>query len=69
LGAESSLFTPLLAFNIGLEIGQIAVVSVILGSSLFTMHVLHWKQKTNIKVVKSITNGLVLPMIIERWPL
>jgi hydrogenase/urease accessory protein HupE len=69
LGAETSLFTPLLAFNIGLEIGQIAVVSVILGSSLLTWHVFHWKQKPYIKVVTGITIGLVLPMIIERWPL
>jgi hypothetical protein len=68
LGAESSLFTPLLAFNIGLEIGQIAVVSLILAFSLLTLHVFHWKQKPYIKVVTGITIGLVLPMIIERWP-
>ena len=68
LGAESSLFTPLLAFNIGLEIGQIAVVSLILVSSVVSLHVFHWKQKPYIKVVSGITIGLVLPMIIERWP-
>ena len=68
LGAESSLFTPLLAFNIGLEVGQIAVVSLILVSSVVSLHVLHWKQKPYIKVVSGITIGLVLPMIIERWP-
>jgi hypothetical protein len=68
LGAESSLFTPLLAFNIGLEVGQIAVVSVILASSLLTLHVFHWKQKAYIRVVTGIVIGLVLPMILERWP-
>jgi hydrogenase/urease accessory protein HupE len=68
LGAESSLFTPLLAFNFGLEIGQIAVVSLILAFSLLTSHVFHWKQKTTVAVLSGITIGLVLPMIIERWP-
>lgn len=68
LGAESSLFTPLLAFNIGLEVGQIAVVSLILVSSVVSLHVFHWKQKHYIKIISGITIGLVLPMIIERWP-
>lgn len=68
LGAENSLFTPLLAFNIGLELGQIVVVSLILTSSIISLHVFHWKQKHYIKVMSGITIGLVLPMIIERWP-
>jgi hydrogenase/urease accessory protein HupE len=68
LGAESSLFIPLLAFNIGLEVGQIAVVSLILVSSVVSLHVFQWKQKPYIKVISGITIGLVLPMISERWP-
>jgi hypothetical protein len=31
-------------------------------------HVFHWKQKTTVAVLSGITIGLVLPMIIERWP-
>jgi hydrogenase/urease accessory protein HupE len=77
LGAETSLFTPLLAFNIGLEVGQIAVVSLILASSVISLHVFHWKQKAYIKVLSGIVMGLVLPMILgalaiiaghNRWP-
>ena len=68
LGAESSIFTPLLAFNIGLEVGQIIVVSIILASSIISLHILKWKQGAYIKVVSGITIGLVLPMILERWP-
>ena len=34
LGAESSLFTPLLSFNIGLELGQLIIVALILVSSM-----------------------------------
>ena len=68
LGAEGSLFTPLLAFNLGLELGQILVVSLVLIFTTITSHVFHWKQKTTIAVLSGITIGLVLPMIIERWP-
>ncbi len=68
LGAESSLFTPLLSFNIGLEIGQLVVVALILASSILSLHVLKWKQTDYIQVISGITIGLVLPMILERWP-
>jgi hydrogenase/urease accessory protein HupE len=68
LGAESSLLTPLLSFNIGLEIGQLAVVAIVLTSSILSIHVFHWKQKAYIQVISGITIGLVLPMILERWP-
>ena len=68
LGAESSLFTPLLAFNLGLELGQLIVVSIVLIFTTIASHVFHWKQKTTIAVLSGITIGLVLPMIIERWP-
>jgi hydrogenase/urease accessory protein HupE len=68
LGAESSIFAPLLAFNIGLEIGQLVVVAIVLTSSILSIHVFHWKQKAYIQVISGITIGLVLPMILERWP-
>jgi hypothetical protein len=68
LGAENSIFNPLLAFNLGLELGQLVVVALILASSIVSIHILHWKQKAYIQVVSGITIGLVLPMILERWP-
>ena len=68
LGSENSIITPLLAFNIGLEIGQLVVVALILASSIISLHVFHWKQKAYIQVISGIVIGLVLPMIIERWP-
>ena len=68
LGAESSIFTPLLAFNVGLEIGQLVVVALILASSILSLYVFKWKQTAYIQVISGITIGLVLPMILERWP-
>jgi hydrogenase/urease accessory protein HupE len=68
LGSENSLFTPLLAFNLGLELGQLVVVSIVLASTILSLHVFHWKQKAYIQVISGITIGLVVPMILERWP-
>ena len=68
LGAESSLFIPLLGFNLGLELGQICVVTVILLFPILSFQVFHWKQKPYIKVLSGLIIGLVLPMILERWP-
>jgi hypothetical protein len=68
LGSESSLFTPLLGFNLGLEVGQICVVALVILTSFISYYVFHWKQKSYIKVLSGITIGLVLPMILERWP-
>ena len=68
LGTENSIFAPLLAFNVGLEIGQLIVVALILSSSILSLHVFKWKQMAYIQVLSGITIGLVLPMIIERWP-
>ena len=48
LGRESSIITPLLAFNVGLEIGQILVVAIhfivlFLAMTLFKMNHRNWK--------------------------
>lgn len=40
LGNEQSIVKPLLAFNVGLEIGQIAIVAVILGMSFVLVSLL-----------------------------
>jgi hypothetical protein len=43
-------------------------VALILSSSILSLHVFKWKQMAYIQVLSGITIGLVLPMIIERWP-
>jgi hypothetical protein len=39
LGEEESIALPLFSFNVGLEVGQIGILSVVL---LFTFAVIHW---------------------------
>lgn len=69
LGKEQSLLAPLFAFNIGLEIGQIFVVATILAISTFLLEVLKSKLLHYVLVISGLIIGLVLPMILERWPL
>lgn len=69
LGKEQSLLAPLFAFNIGLEIGQIFVVATILAVSTFLLEVLKSKLRHYVLVISGLIIGLVLPMILERWPL
>jgi hypothetical protein len=69
LGKEQSLLAPLFAFNIGLEIGQIFVVATILAISTFLLEVLKSKLRHYVLVISGLIIGLVLPMILERWPL
>jgi hypothetical protein len=40
LGRESNIFTPLLAFNLGLELGQLLVLSIYFLVLLITVHLL-----------------------------
>ncbi len=69
LGKEQSLLAPLFAFNIGLEIGQIFVVATILAVSTFLLEVFKSKLRHYVLVISGLIIGLVLPMILERWPL
>ncbi|MEY3855458.1 MAG: hypothetical protein RIS68_1472 [Bacteroidota bacterium] len=69
LGQEASLLTPLFAFNVGLEIGQIIVVAIFLTFSTFLLEVMKSKLRHYVLVISGLIIGLVLPMILERWPL
>ena len=69
LGKEESLLGPLFAFNIGLEIGQIFVVAIFLAFSTFLLEVLKSKLRHYVLVISGLIIGLILPMILERWPL
>jgi hypothetical protein len=67
LGKEAGIVGPLFAFNVGLELGQFVIVSIILGLGSLLMHILHVRQRTYVLVTSGIIIGLVLPMILERW--
>lgn len=65
LGREADIVKPLLAFNIGLEIGQLVIVGLILGLayvgiSLMRISLLRWTL-----VVSGIVAGMALALIIN----
>ena len=68
LGKESSLFSPLLAFNIGLELGQLIIVSLILIATTGLISFTRIKRIHYVYVISGIIIGLVLPMLVERMP-
>ena len=65
LGKESSIVTPLLAFNLGLEIGQILIVTIqllilFLAINLFKMNHKHWRI-----FISGAAAGIATILIIE----
>lgn len=68
LGKESSLFSPLLAFNIGLELGQLIIVSLILIATTGLISFTRIKRIHYVYVISGIIIGLVLPMLADRMP-
>lgn len=65
LGRESSIFQPLLAFNIGLEVGQLVIVSIFLIVSSLMVGILGVKRKEWILIISSIVLGMSVMMILE----
>jgi len=67
LGQESSILTPLFAFNIGLEFAQIIVVASILFFSNILIELFTIKLTYFILVISGNIIGLSLPMVLDRW--
>lgn len=65
LGRESSIFQPLLAFNVGLEVGQLVIVTLFLLVASLMVGILGVKRKEWILVVSSTILGMSLMMILE----
>lgn len=66
LGAESNIVKPLLAFNIGLELGQIIIVSVVLGLAYLFINLLKSPKREWNLVLSGAGLGISLILIIER---
>lgn len=66
LGAEESIVVPLLAFNLGLEAGQIVILFFVLVLSLVMVRLVKMTRYAWILVLSGATAGVALTMIIER---
>ncbi len=65
LGGEESIVVPLLAFNIGLEIGQLIILGGLLLVSWFMVKIARLQQRDWILILSGSTAGAALLMILE----
>lgn len=65
LGKESSILEPLLAFNMGLELGQIVIVMAFLALTFILINVLKMRQKLWIQTVSIIVFLTSIYLIFE----
>lgn len=68
LGKEESIVQPLLAFNLGIEFGQILIVSILLTISTLCCKIWHIKSRDFKLFIAAFVLSLSLKMIIERIP-
>ncbi|MCB0550745.1 MAG: HupE/UreJ family protein [Phaeodactylibacter sp.] len=67
-GEEGQLVTQLLAFNIGVEIGQLTIVTAVLCLSFIMLYPLKVKQREWNIFISGSAFGLALVMALERVP-
>ncbi|CAD5269195.1 MULTISPECIES: HupE/UreJ family protein [unclassified Imperialibacter] len=65
LGKDESIVTQLLAFNLGLEVGQIVIVLAVMVAAFLFMSLGSIKKRDWILVISSAVAGISLTMIIE----
>ncbi len=68
LGTESSIFMPLLAFNLGLEIGQIVIVICYLLLATYIIPLCSFLKKYFFIAASLLIAGISLMMIFQRLP-
>lgn len=68
LGKNENIFIPLFAFNLGIELAQIAVALIVLSISFAFITILRVPLRTWLLFISGIIFGLALQMAIERNP-
>lgn len=67
-GEENQLWLQLLAFNLGVEVGQLLIVLLVLFSSFVAIQVFKIRQRSWTLFISGAAAGLALVMMIERVP-
>ncbi len=67
LGQEADITLPLLAFNIGLEIGQMVIVGFILIANYLFLNVLKVEQRSWNLFVSGAAAGIAITLMLERF--
>ena len=69
LGKDTNIVGQLLAFNLGLEFGQVLIVAVVLLFSWLCITILKFSRREYLLFMSGAIFGLALLMAIERFPL
>ena len=65
---EQPLWSSLLFFAFGIEVAQIVLGTLMLLLSLLVLNVFDRNRRDWILVVSSVIIGILVPIVIERWP-
>jgi hypothetical protein len=65
LGREAAIFQPLLAFNLGLEIGQLVIVGIFMLASSLIVGIIGVNRKEWTLVISSTVLGMSIMMMID----
>jgi hypothetical protein len=65
LGREANIIKPLLAFNIGLEVGQLIIVSIVLALAYLILNVVQSSRLRWTLIISGIVAGMALSLIIN----
>lgn len=68
LARDQKIALPLVSFNIGLEVGQIIIVTIILVTCYLVISILKLPRKLWVLSLSVIAFAVALKMAIERWP-
>ena len=66
LGWEENILLPLLSFNVGLEIGQLAIVAVLSMIAVLLIRGLGLTRRAWVLGVSAITGGMALVLLVQR---
>ncbi len=67
LGKDQNIIQQLLAFNIGLEFGQLLIVAVTLALSFLVLNVAHVKKHSWNLILSSFVAGVAFKLLTEKW--
>ena len=69
LGKDDNIIAPLFAFNLGLEVGQLLIVSGVLLLSFVIVGLLKVSRREYLLYTSGGVFALALQMVLQRWPL
>jgi len=67
-GEEDTLITQLLAFNIGVELGQLLIVAIILMMAFLALNIFKVKQREWNLFVSGAAAGVAIILMMDTWP-